>query len=287
MPTMSRGATLLIVLLLSAVPLTAQSPFPDDIVIDEVAALKIEQYQITPAQFDNLLAPGSTASSNKANRPALHTRLNLQLDQAISTTAEVCGLTLEQQSKLRLAGRGDLARVQAEIEQLRVKYVNTLQTRDGLLAFQSEVYCRATIPLTQPFGAESLFRKVLRKQMTERQAVLFEQFDRAEQSKAVRAAIAAFYRGANELTPQQLNAMEQLFLSKYPEWRPLPVNVSCSQYIPMRIAKELEEEIKPVLSAKQWQVTENSFRTAIALEPRFRSMGLWPIPEDGHVAQEP
>lgn len=287
MPTMPHGVNLLSVLLLSVVSSSAQSPFPDDVVIDEAAALKIEQYQITPAQFENLLAPGSAASSTKANRPALHTRWNLQLDQAIRTSAEVCGLSLEQQSRLRLAGRGDLARVQAEIEQLRVKYVNTLQTRDGLQAFRSEVYRRATIPLVQPFGADSLFRKVLRKQMTERQAALYEQFDRGEQSKAVRAAILSFYRGPNELTPMQVSAMEQLFLSKYPDWRPLPINVWCSSHIPMRIAKELETDVRPLLTEQQWQVTQNSFRTAIALEPQFRSMGLWPIREDNQMAHEP
>lgn len=253
-------------LLLTPASLPAQSFFPDDVVVGDGPP----QGALVPVAS----APQLEAFLGTTNQPALRTRFKLQLQARIAAVDSRWPLTVEQREKLQLAGRGDIARWNAEIAQLRRESADHPRAPQEL---HEEVIRRITIPSERMFGDESLYFKVLRKQLTERQWLRFEEVDRAERCAQVRTTIAQFYSGKHQLSQTQQRDLAEAYLSKYPRWGPLSRNVNCSQYVTMLIAAELGDEIKPIFTDDQWWLTQNHMRTARALEPQFRSYGLWPI----------
>lgn len=249
-----------------ALLLAARILAADDIVIEDAVPQDVAVPVSLVSQFDAMLG--------MSQQNVMQTRWKLQLQARIEAIDARWPLTAEQREKLQLAGRGDIARLNAEIVQLRREAADNQQT---LAEFHREALRRVTIPAECMFTDDSLYFKVLRRQLTEQQWLRFEVRDRAERETQVRSLLTTLYTGKNQLTEAQKRELAELFLSKYPRWRPLSKNVSCSQYIPMLMAAELGDEIRPMFTDDQWRVTQNLTRTARALEPRFRSYGLWPI----------
>ena len=142
-----------------------------------------------PVLIDNVGEPSRRALSEEFDqtvfgdaRPqavyAAKNRLNEILAKKVATLGRIYALTEPQKQKLKLAGRGDIKRLEDRLETQRQKYVGPRRVVRGndLLEFEDpEINASRTLMKSGPFGDESLFAKAQRTILTSEQLQKYEQ----------------------------------------------------------------------------------------------------------------
>jgi hypothetical protein len=211
-------------------------------------------------------------------RRRLETRLKYRIDQIDRD----CKLSPEQRQKLSVAGRGDIRRVFAEIEEFSSKMASNgvaLQ-RMGREQLAKAIRYRESVMNVDCFGGGSLFSKVLRKTLSPQQLAVCESALKDAASARHRATIR-WAIGSMEpwlqLSQKQRDRLESLLSEKT---RP-PRKFGAYDYYGLifQASKLPEKELKSIFNDVQWQKVQQQIAEARRLEETLRIEGF--LPDDG------
>jgi hypothetical protein len=140
-----------------------------------------------------------------------------ELTLNVEAVDRICGLSEPQKEKLLLAGRGDYARFERQVDDLKTKYVGKTYGQNEV----GEIYQKIQ-PLGQVYqagllGNDSLFSKVLAQTLTLEQAAKFDRIE-AERRRARYAAKVGLFVVILErscpLTDKQRTALVDLIMAE-------------------------------------------------------------------------
>jgi len=238
---------------------------------NESVVSEFKTVQISDSVFNRVLDKGAIGPY------MLRSGLDRKLATQIQQVEKCCQLSELQRHKLELAGRGDISRLCGTVEELRLKHVGAVVAEGRWEKIIIDIHRRATIPSMHPFRERSLFEKVLRRQLKANEWEEYQSLERASQELEVRKAFHPFFRGATELTTSQERTLIDLCLQKYPQWRPVSIHLFATEYVSMRVAAEIKNEIEPFLTDAQRRDLQVNTRVARQLEPYLIALDLWPI----------
>jgi hypothetical protein len=199
------------------------------------------------------------------------------LENEIRTVDTRCALTEPQTKKLQLAGRGDIARWQSRVSDLRRKCAGAEMDQEQYTAIMMELQSLRLAVQSGPFGEMSLLRKTLRKTLTDEQLTQFRALVRERAVQAVE----------NLLRPLDASSQTKLvgekrkkFIDTLVDQARLPeTNNPYVQFIVMLEASRLEDQLKPLLNEDQWQTFRQQVNNARRMENMLRQSGQWPAPQ--------
>jgi hypothetical protein len=213
-------------------------------------------------------------------------RLEARLKSRIDQIDRLCKLAPEQRQKLSVAGRGDIRREFAELEEFSKKLASRNDFRAPLdRAIPEQVVAkvirsRESVMDADCFGDGSLFSKVLKNTLSREQVAVRE--------KAVKDAATAQHRGTIrwaigsmepwlQLSHEQHDRLESLLSEKT---RPPRKFGAYDYYGLMFQASTLpEKELKSIFNDVQWQKVQQQIAEARRLEETLRLGGF--LPDDG------
>jgi hypothetical protein len=146
---------------------------------------------------------------------------NFDPDSELALTIEavdrVCALTDPQKDKLQLAGRGDYARFDRQVDELRAEYVGKTFSQEQI----GEVYQKIQ-PLGEQYqagllGDASLFSKVLEKNLTPEQSEKFDHIENERRKARYAAKVGLFVAGLQRscaLTDKQRTEIINLVITE-------------------------------------------------------------------------
>lgn len=227
------------------------------------------QIVVTDEQLEQMFF--STAGSAKACRTQLEGALTLK----ISEIEQACSLGESQQRKLRLAGRGDIARLFEGFDEYRRKYAGVRGDADQFAA-RVQQFMQDTEQLRSGLagglhGADSLFDKTLHTVLTAEQmaACVDAQLRRRQFQHRGRVEMTvALLDGVLALRDEQREALTQVLLTEVPVDDPEPARLAAlpSNLRFYRIlgqsARIAEQKIRPLLDVGQWQSFNQKLGTA-------------------------
>ena len=123
-------------------------------------------------------------------------------------------------------------------------------------------------------GENSLFRKTLRRTLTDEQRVRYQAHERERRAAIIETALLNMERVANglKLTGETRRQFVELVL----ENGRVPQNVGgYGQYIVLLEANQLRKRVKPLLTEAEWEKFEWQVGQAKRFVPTLESNGLW------------
>jgi hypothetical protein len=226
---------------------------------DEVIAVKAAHIVITAEEFDQLVL-GGTAEAAK-----MTARCTAALAHEIETLDRVCSLSDFQKRKLQLAGRGDIKSFFDRANDLRTEYVGVPLTPQKHRQVAVEIHKLRTTNRWDLFHDESLFRKMMRKILTDTQVGLIVEWVVAEWDLRVRGI---------DLAPENRRKLAELLRAK--SQPPLAWSHYTYHVVTLQFA-ELEDDVQPLVAQAEWSVFQHQFAEARKLEPKLRELGAWPV----------
>jgi hypothetical protein len=233
------------------------------------AAVVIEErgFQIDGRQFDQWVF-GRSQSDTDADS---------QIAVALEAVDRICHLTKPQRDKLRLAARGDFARFDQRVEELRAKFAEKVHDQNDLNQILQETQPLRTAYQAGLLGPSSLFAKSLPGILTPEQLEKYQagQADRtrARHDAKVRLLVATLERRC-PLKHQQRTALIELLLA---ETRPPKRSSQLDQYVILVQASRIpDEKFSTILDEKQLPILEKMLEQARSLEPHLKQQGVLP-----------
>jgi hypothetical protein len=214
---------------------------------------------------------------SQGDREQTRRRLEARLKSRIEQIDRACKLTEAQRHKLSVAGRGDIKRLFARIDEVKAKLADARQD-----VMMRQIAAQAAeggelVDQTDCFGDGSLYSKVLKSTLTPEQV--------AVRDKAVKDASIAQHRatirwaiGSMEpwlkLSPEQHEKLETLLGAGT---KP-PRKFGAYDYygLMFQASKLPEKDFKSIFSDGQWQKVEQQIAEARRLEKTLRVGGFLP-----------
>jgi hypothetical protein len=140
-----------------------------------------------------------------------------ELTLTIEAVDRTCGLSTEQKEKLRLAGRGDYARFEQQVDQLRVKFVGKSYAQNEIGEIYQKVQPLGAAYQAGLLGETSLFAKVLARSLTREQAEDFSQLEARRRQARFAAKVGLFVAAIERSCPfsdQQRSALVDLLVAE-------------------------------------------------------------------------
>ena len=200
-----------------------------------------------------------------------------EISLALEALDRTCHLNDSQKEKLRLAGRGDYARFEQQIEQLRSELVGKSYDQNEI----SKMYQRIQ-PLTARYqagllGDESLFSKVAHSSLSPEQQEQHEaaQLERrqARHNAKVRLFVAMFEQSC-PMTATQRDSLVELLLK---ETRPANRASEYDWYVVViQVGKIPDEKLNIILDDAQLTFLRKSNQQARAMERHLQQIGVLP-----------
>jgi hypothetical protein len=200
-----------------------------------------------------------------------------EIEVAVDAVERTCQLTESQREKLRLAGRGDLARFNQRVDALRAKYAGKMHDQNDIGRIHQEIQPLNATYQAGLLGPSSLFSKVLRGLLTPDQLTRYaaEQVarTRARHEAKVRLYVAALERRC-ALDDAQRTALVALLIA---ETQPPKRSSQFDQYVVLvQAARISEEQYRGILDAEQYRVMTKTFEQARGLEQHLKQQGVLP-----------
>lgn len=225
-----------------------------------------QDFTLTDQQFDMWLTNGTNSSVDQVNS---------QLTMQIQAIDRVCHLQPDQEEKLQLAGRGDVARYQGRVEEMRKKLVGRTYDQNEMNEIWQQIQ-----PLQQEFQAgilndSSLFRKILLRTLEPTQVA---EYEAAESTRCadhyaakVRLYVAVIERSF-PMTDSQRLALIKLMLDKTQAPRRFGQNEI--YYVMYQASQIPEEEIAKVFDKEYTRVLTAAFGQGAGYEQFLRQQGF-------------
>jgi hypothetical protein len=140
-----------------------------------------------------------------------------ELTLTLEAVDRVCGLSPPQKEKLRLAGRGDFARFEQRVDELRTKFVGKKYGQNEIGEIFQKVQPLGAAYQAGLLGESSLFAKVLAQSLSREQAEEYERLEAQRRQKRyaakVRLFVAAMERSC-PLSDKQRRALVELLIAE-------------------------------------------------------------------------
>mgnify|MGYP003390184672 CR=1 FL=1 len=259
----------------------------DDDVDRVVAPVAEVQVTITVEQFDQMVFGARAAEVvrevNGVKRIEMVTtqtpiafreRLETALATEIQWVDAQCSLTSMQKKKLGLAGKGDIHQFFSRAAELRPKLTAAPMSHERYIELMAEL---SPLRMAMPSGLtgeNSLFRKTLRRTLTDEQRLRYQALERQRQKATIEAAMLTWGQTANglKLTGETRQKFTELIL----DHGRLPWTVgSYGQYVVLLEANQLRDRMKPLLTEPEWEKFEWHVGLAKRYVPTLESSGLW------------
>jgi hypothetical protein len=204
-------------------------------------------------------------------------RLESRLQSRIDQLHRVCNLSKEQKNKLSVAGRGDIRRLFAQIDEVKTKLATGGEIKHRF--FERVAENRDVLTDKDCFGEGSLYSKVLKSTLTPHQVAVREKTEREASISQHRATIRWALGNMElwlQLSPEQHNQLESLLSAK----TRAPRKFGSYDYYGLlfQASKLPEKEFKSIFNDDQWQKIERQVAEARRLEQTLRTGGF--LPED-------
>src|SRR5262245_30789021 len=148
------------------------------------------QFNISQPIFDELVFGDSSGSAATAARK----RMETAIESEIQFIERRCHLTNAQSKKLRLAGRGDIGTFFSRAEDLRKKVVGRSLDQQQYSELSLELSLLQMASQNNLLGDTSLFRKTLRRTLSDEQRAEYQLVIRQRQLNAAVAALTVWDR---------------------------------------------------------------------------------------------
>lgn len=281
-----RGPLALIAIAAVAV-LSAAAPFDDDLAEEPPAVAEQDQFQFDARQIDSWIFG---TWGNAANcRRRIDESLELQIDAIVT----LCGATNEQQTTLRLAGRGDIRRFFERVSEIREKFELIKNDRNKLgEIWLGEIWQEAQSLHTDLksglFGVDSLFEKTTRTILTAGQAALIRRDDHERRTFRYRNAVEQLVLALDEelaLGDDQRQKLVGLLLA---ETRP-PRRFGQYDYLVIlfQASRLPDERLKSLLDESQWRTLRNQLKQMQGVGAFLTKQGVMPERDDKNPADDP
>lgn len=248
---------------LAAGPATAEEDAEDDgagarqgIVLD----LEAGEGEIEAVVF------GTGGRSN--GHRTIETRLKLHLAELRGA----CELTDGQVAKLRLAGRGDVSRFFEKFDQIRKK-VSLREADDDIWMNVMQLHAEFRLEM---FGPASLYRKVLRRTLSQDQMAAYKKVEDGRQAYRSRATVDMAVVLLENFVPLQEVQRQKLIELLQKKLKPVDAGEYESYLVLGQIARLDEKELKPLFDEFQWKAMARQFE-------KFKEIAD-EIPLDGALA---
>lgn len=206
----------------------------------------------------------------QAGRKRIETMLALQSDEA----DRVCALSDLQKKKLQLAGRGDIKRFFDRVEEVRKKFQLVKNDQNKFQEIWQEIQPLQTSLSAGLFGDESIFRKTLRKTLTDEQSAQYDKIEQERRTYRYRAKIefsVAMLDNGLPLNDEQRQRLVALLLA---ETKPPKRFGPYDYYVVMvQMAKLPEDKLKPLFDDVQWRMLRQQLNNMRAMEQWLRQTG--------------
>jgi hypothetical protein len=202
-------------------------------------------------------------------------RLETRLKSRINQVDRACKLTPDQKNKLNVAGRGDIRRLFAQIDELKSKLATDAEAVGRIVAQLTEY--REVLTENDCFGEGSLYAKVLNHTLTPAQVTVRERSEQ-EASLAQHRATIRWVLGSMEpwlqLSQEQRQKLESLLAAK----TRAPRKFGAYDYYGLifQASKLSDQEFKSIFNEAQWQKVERQIAEARRLEQTLRTGGFLP-----------
>jgi len=198
-----------------------------------------------------------------------------QISLAVEAVDRTCHLSEAQLDKLRLAGRGDFARFDRQVDELRAELVGRSYDQQKIGEVYQKIQPLATTYQSGLLGPSSLFAKVIHTTLTPGQWV---EYDAAEKERLqaghvakVRLYVAILERRC-PLTDEQRTALVELLVSE--TGPPLRSSEFDMYVVPAQAAKIAREKFTAILDKAQCHVLDKSLEQARGLEQHLKRQGV-------------
>jgi hypothetical protein len=281
-PRLSRTLATLVAIAFAMSGPAARAQRGRDLIDDDGA---IQQFALpraagAAAQFDVMVF-------GRGNAEEARRRLESRLKSRIEQIDRACALSPEQRNKLAVAGRGDIKRAFARLDELKKQLSADPQDgRKQRQVFADLIPYRQSMTEMDCFGDGSLFSKVLKNTLTPEQL--------AAQQKAIKDASVAHHRATIswvvrsidtwlQLSPDQHRKFEDLLLA---ETRPPRKWGEYDYYgLMCQAAKLSEKKLKPIFNDDQWGKLQKQLAEALRIEKMLRTEGF--LPDESSTAAAP
>lgn len=223
---------------------------PDDgeVTAKELAVQAQQVFVNQVDQFDQWMFQGSR------DRAGARSRVERRLKLQIAALEHRHQLSDAQKQKLQLAARGDITRLFDEIEELRQQFQEAQNDNNQLGRMWQKIQPLQQRLASGPFGANSVFAKVLEQTLTEEQNAAHEatrRERRAYQYRAVVESAIAMLEDSVPFNEQQRSKLIELLVSKVEP--PVAFGQYDYHYVLYRMSEMPEKEFKDLLDERLWE----------------------------------
>jgi hypothetical protein len=229
--------------------------------------------QIPEETFDQWIFGASRNASQ--GRKRIESLLTLQVE----SVERACELSDAQKGKLRLAGRGDMKRFYAGVEEARKRFREARQDPNKFNQIWQEIQPLQTKLNSGFFDDASLFYKVLKRTLDAAQTAEYEQreYERRKFRYETKIGLAiVMVENGMPLRDEQ----RQKFMKLLVEETEPPKKFGQSQYdyyvVMLKAAKLPESKVKPIFDDAQWRALSQQFAQAKGMEQTLRRSGIIP-----------
>lgn len=229
--------------------------FAEDLIVPRLERPVI----ITAEVFDDMVRGGTGEEAKMSARCAA------LLAHEIQVLDQVCALSDSQKRKLQLAGRGDIKAFIDRVYELRTRYIGVPMTQENHEEIRRAIDQLRTTNRWDLFHENSLFRKMLRRTLTEDQVDQLVAWVVAEWDLRVRDV---------HFDADVQRRLARLLRSRTSP--PLGWSYYTYHVLSLQMAA-IEDEVRPLVVASEWPAFAQQLAEAKQLEPKLRDVGAWPV----------
>jgi hypothetical protein len=236
-----------------------------------------ERSSVVPADedFDRWVFEESIAGRDPMGPDEARRRLEYLLESAIIYIDQLCGLSQDQMTKLRLAGRGDINHFFSRVDERRRAFQAIRNDRAKVQELMEDLRPLQEAWVTDPLLEDSLFSKTLRSTLRAAQLAKVDQFfaeiKRTDHQDLIQAFVKEEGRNLG-LNDDQRHRLNELLLKEtrpsrrlgpYRHWGLL-----------LQVSKIPESRIKLIFDEAQWDKLHSELQAANRVPPNVRDVHL-------------
>jgi hypothetical protein len=219
---------------------------------------------------------GSGISSTNVTPADARRRLDSILKSWVIYIDQLSGLTEDQQTKLRLAGLGDIQHFLDKVEEKRQVFQTIRHDPIQVQAFRKEIRPLQKFWISNPFLEGSLFWKTLRKTLPAAQFAKLESKLREQERNESRELVRGFVkheRSRLKLRDSQCVRLEKLLLKETQRSNRLAAFRYCG--ILEQVSEIPEPRLRPIFEESQWQELQQELEWARQAPPNSSDLDFY------------
>jgi hypothetical protein len=208
---------------------------------------------------------------NAANgRKRIETMLALQTDDA----DRVCSLSDIQKKKLQLAGRGDIKRFFDRVDEVRKKFQLVKNDQNKFQQIWQDIQPLQTTLSAGLFDDSSIFRKTLRKSLTDEQSAEYDKVEQERRTYRYRAKVEFAVAMLDNGLPLSDDQRQKLVALLVAETKPPKRFGQYDYYVIMvQMGKLPEDKLKPLFDDLQWRMLRPQLNNMRGMEQWLKQTG--------------